>query len=81
MCLRFADLERKLGEIDRARAVYAHCSQMCDPRVSTGYNPGPSCLRLHCLTKIYINPIALRTAKTLWSFGRLEFNRVEITML
>lgn len=34
MCLRFADLERKLGEIDRARAVYSHCSQMCDPRVA-----------------------------------------------
>ncbi len=34
MCVRFADLERKLGEIDRARAVYAHCSQMCDPWVS-----------------------------------------------
>ena len=34
MCVRFADLERKLGEIDRARAVYAHGSQMADPRVS-----------------------------------------------
>ena len=34
MCIGFADLERKLGEIDRARAIYAHCSQMCDPRVS-----------------------------------------------
>ncbi len=34
MCLRFADMERKLGEIDRARAVYSYCSQMCDPRVS-----------------------------------------------
>lgn len=34
MCLRFAELETKLGEIDRARAIYAHCSQMCDPRVS-----------------------------------------------
>lgn len=33
MCLRFAQLERKLGEIDRARAVYAHASQFCDPRV------------------------------------------------
>ena len=33
MCVRFADLERKLGEIDRARAIYSHCSQMCDPRV------------------------------------------------
>jgi pre-mRNA-splicing factor SYF1 len=33
MCLRYADLERKLGEIDRARSIYSHCSQMCDPRV------------------------------------------------
>ena len=32
MCLRFAALERKLGEIDRARAIYAHASQFCDPR-------------------------------------------------
>jgi len=34
MCLRFAALERKLGEIDRARAIYKHASQFCDPRVS-----------------------------------------------
>ena len=34
MCLRFASLERKLGEIDRARAIYAHTSQFCDPRVN-----------------------------------------------
>ncbi|OWF46129.1 pre-mRNA-splicing factor SYF1-like [Mizuhopecten yessoensis] len=34
MCMRFADLERKLGEIDRARALYSHCTQMCDPRVA-----------------------------------------------
>lgn len=34
MCLRFAEMETKLGEIDRARAIYAHCSQVCDPRVS-----------------------------------------------
>ena len=27
-------MERKLGEIDRARAIYVHCSQICDPRVS-----------------------------------------------
>lgn len=33
MSLRFASLERKLGEIDRARAIYAHASQFCDPRV------------------------------------------------
>lgn len=35
MCVKFADLETKLGEIDRARAIYAHCSQICDPRVSS----------------------------------------------
>ncbi|KAJ3741858.1 hypothetical protein DFH05DRAFT_255105 [Lentinula detonsa] len=34
MCLLFAALERKLGEIDRARAIYAHASQFCDPRVN-----------------------------------------------
>lgn len=33
MHLKFAELETKLGEIDRARALYAHCSEMCDPRV------------------------------------------------
>jgi len=33
MCIRFADMETKLGEIDRARAIYGHCSQLCDPRV------------------------------------------------
>ncbi|KDR81447.1 hypothetical protein GALMADRAFT_239377 [Galerina marginata CBS 339.88] len=37
MCLRFATLERKLGEIDRARAIYAHASQFCDPRVNPGF--------------------------------------------
>lgn len=40
MCIRFAELERKLGEIDRARAIYAHCSQMCDPRVSSALGLG-----------------------------------------
>lgn len=33
ICLRFANLERRLGEIDRARAIYTHVSQFCDPRV------------------------------------------------
>ncbi|KAN0061209.1 pre-mRNA-splicing factor syf1 [Thecaphora frezii] len=37
MCLRFANLERKLGEIDRARAIYAHASQFCDPRTHTEF--------------------------------------------
>jgi len=32
MCIKFADVERKLGEIDRARAIYSHASQLCDPQ-------------------------------------------------
>jgi pre-mRNA-splicing factor SYF1 len=36
-CLRYANLERKLGEIDRARAIYIHCAQFCDPRVDTKF--------------------------------------------
>lgn len=37
MCVRFAEMETKLGEIDRARAIYAHCSQMCDPRLTASF--------------------------------------------
>ena len=37
MCLRFAAMERKLGEIDRARAIYAHASQFCDPRIHQNF--------------------------------------------
>lgn len=35
MSLRYAQMERALGEIDRARAIYSHCSEICDPRVSS----------------------------------------------
>ena len=38
MCLRYAQLETKLGEVDRARGIYSHGSQMSDPRVS-GFIP------------------------------------------
>ena len=37
MCIKFAEMERRLGEIDRARAIYGHASQFCDPRVETGF--------------------------------------------
>ncbi|XP_008208020.1 pre-mRNA-splicing factor syf1 homolog [Nasonia vitripennis] len=37
MCLRFAEMEKKLGEVDRARAIYAHCSQICDPRITNNF--------------------------------------------
>lgn len=37
MCIRFAEMETKLGEIDRARAIYAHCSQISDPRVTNNF--------------------------------------------
>merc|ERR1711936_152701 len=36
-CIRFAEMETKLGEIDRARAIYSHASQMCDPRVTAEF--------------------------------------------
>ncbi|CAI9087637.1 OLC1v1021756C1 [Oldenlandia corymbosa var. corymbosa] len=32
MCLKYAELEKSLGEIDRARALYEHSSQFADPR-------------------------------------------------
>ena len=37
MCLKFAEMERKLGEIDRARAIYGHASQFCDPRTTPAF--------------------------------------------
>src|SRR5690606_10449834 len=37
MCLKFAEMEKRLGEIDRARAIYAHASQFADPRVDPGF--------------------------------------------
>ncbi|KAJ3275772.1 hypothetical protein HDV01_007239 [Terramyces sp. JEL0728] len=33
MAIKFAEMETKLGEIDRARAVLGYSSQICDPRV------------------------------------------------
>ncbi|KAF1347793.1 hypothetical protein BDV97DRAFT_400002 [Delphinella strobiligena] len=32
MCLKFAEMERRLGEIDRARSIFGHASQFADPR-------------------------------------------------
>ncbi|PHH66323.1 hypothetical protein CDD82_1569 [Ophiocordyceps australis] len=34
MCVKFADMEKRLGEIDRARAIYKYASQFCDPRTN-----------------------------------------------
>ncbi|OLQ09616.1 Pre-mRNA-splicing factor SYF1 [Symbiodinium microadriaticum] len=31
-CMRYAKMETMLGEVDRARAIYVHASQFCDPR-------------------------------------------------
>jgi pre-mRNA-splicing factor SYF1 len=39
MALKYAELERRLGEIDRARAIYVHTSQYCDPRSDTIFWP------------------------------------------
>ncbi|KAK3188096.1 hypothetical protein Dsin_027657 [Dipteronia sinensis] len=32
MCLKYSELEKSLGEIDRARAIYVFASQFADPR-------------------------------------------------
>eukprot|EP00923_Selenidium_pygospionis_P055304 GHVN01096409.1.p1 GENE.GHVN01096409.1~~GHVN01096409.1.p1 ORF type:complete len:968 (+),score=240.43 GHVN01096409.1:10-2913(+) len=31
MCLRFANMERGVGEVDRVREIYKHASQYCNP--------------------------------------------------
>lgn len=37
MCIAFAAMERRLGEIDRARSIYGHGSQFADPRANETY--------------------------------------------
>ena len=37
LCSQYADLERRLGEIDRARGIYCHCAQFCDPRTDNEF--------------------------------------------
>ena len=37
MGLKYADMERRLGEIDRARGLYAHTSQFADPRMDPSF--------------------------------------------
>ena len=37
MCLKYALLETKLGEVDRARAIFSHGSHMSDPRTAKSY--------------------------------------------
>lgn len=32
LCLRYASLERRLGEVDRARAIFVHAASLADPR-------------------------------------------------
>lgn len=37
ICVRYAALEKRLGEIDRARSIYVYGSQFCDPRIHADY--------------------------------------------
>jgi len=37
MSLKFAQVERNLGEIDRARVIYSHCAEICDPEVHKNF--------------------------------------------
>ncbi|KAK6932490.1 hypothetical protein RJ641_002114 [Dillenia turbinata] len=37
MCLKYAELEKSLGEIDRAREIYRHASNFADPRTDADF--------------------------------------------
>jgi len=37
MCMKYARTEAALGEIDRSRAIFVHCSQFCDPRKESNF--------------------------------------------
>ncbi|KND00377.1 mRNA splicing protein SYF1 [Spizellomyces punctatus DAOM BR117] len=37
MSVRFSDMETRLGEVDRARAILAYGSQFCDPRMDAEF--------------------------------------------
>jgi pre-mRNA-splicing factor SYF1 len=37
MAVKFSQLEIKLGEVDRARAIYAYASQFCNPNADEDY--------------------------------------------
>ena len=37
MCLKYSALEKRLGEVDRARAIYQYGAQFCDPRTEQAY--------------------------------------------
>eukprot|EP00455_Lapot_gusevi_P004424 TRINITY_DN11836_c0_g1_i9.p1 TRINITY_DN11836_c0_g1~~TRINITY_DN11836_c0_g1_i9.p1 ORF type:complete len:558 (-),score=213.36 TRINITY_DN11836_c0_g1_i9:61-1701(-) len=37
ICLQFADMEKKLGEVDRARAIFVYGSQFCDPEAAASF--------------------------------------------
>ncbi|KAK5136591.1 pre-mRNA-splicing factor syf1 [Meristemomyces frigidus] len=36
LCVKFAEMERRLGEVDRARGIWGHGSQFVDPRTDGG---------------------------------------------
>eukprot|EP00397_Hematodinium_sp_SG-2012_P009482 GEMP01009569.1.p1 GENE.GEMP01009569.1~~GEMP01009569.1.p1 ORF type:complete len:869 (+),score=177.26 GEMP01009569.1:122-2728(+) len=39
MCMKYASMEAALGEVDRARAIFQHCSQFCDPNKEKDFWP------------------------------------------
>ena len=51
---RYAKLEKGLGEIDRARAIYVHASVMADPRRDPGYWADWNAFEVSCLISRYL---------------------------
>lgn len=37
MCIKYSELERKLGEVERARSIFSYGSKFCDPRTVPDY--------------------------------------------
>ena len=37
LCVRYAAMERQLGEVDRARAIYGHAAALADPRADRAF--------------------------------------------
>lgn len=76
MCISFAEMERMLGEIDRARGIYVYCSQICDPRVSAIYSPIGfaiwDCFRSERIQKPGLLYMFSETSSIIFCFRRLR---------
>lgn len=93
MCLEYAEMERKLGEIDRARSIYAHASQFCDPSVRKRSDPSDTprqtfhsgrsgmTLKFNMATKIHLKRCFALSVPSRLSLTRRYLSRWEFANL